>query len=479
MRLIIWMQKLRLPILLIFILSSFSVFAFGSDVSFLGLYMQGQKIGYASYREFKGTLHGKPVKESSSITKISAGLLGSTMTLSSSSTTVSNSAGKLVSMTFDEDSGGRSQTLSALFLAKTVKLTLNNTGTISHVVLPLPHGEITDDPLSGVVLGKMKLGTKKTIFVLDPTTASFVQNTVIFQGKKSVTVRGVPVPSFWVQIIDPRASTDVYVKPNGDLIKIEGAMGIEMIPMSKFDAVAGLGKSKIDLALGSRIVPKPALSTPGSLSDLKIRVTTAGKSSIIPSDPGQSVSGGNGDWTIDIHPVKFDLPSNDTISQASASMAAWTKPDTDIPSDEPRFKNLAKSIVGDTTDVGEAARKIQLWVNGQMTPDASIAVLRNANEVLDSKRGVCRDYSILTATLLRAAGIPARLDTGLVSWDGDFYYHAWDEFYDGKNWIGLDSTTTDAQLSAAHVELARGNVSQAYLAPFLQSPSITILATKY
>ena len=105
-------------------------------------------------------------------------------------------------------------------------------------------------------------------------------------------------------------------------------------------------------------------------------------------------------------------------------------------------------------------------------------MLRDANEVLDSKRGVCRDYAILCATLLRAAGIPTEMATGLVSWDGDFYYHAWVKVFDGVNWIGIDATTSTPQMSAAHVELAVGTVGQVFSAPVLQSATIKVVSTK-
>ncbi|MFX8601193.1 transglutaminase-like domain-containing protein, partial [Acinetobacter baumannii] len=61
----------------------------------------------------------------------------------------------------------------------------------------------------------------------------------------------------------------------------------------------------------------------------------------------------------------------------------------------------------------DAALSIRRYVHGIMQPNAGIGVVRDAREVLTTKEGVCRDYAVLTTTLLRAAGIPARLATGL------------------------------------------------------------------
>ena len=181
---------------------------------------------------------------------------------------------------------------------------------------------------------------------------------------------------------------------------------------------------------------------------------------------------------VSIDPIPFESPAGVTIAEAGKLKPQWIQPDLDVPSNEVRFKKLAQSIVGPTTDVAEAARKIQKWVFSIMTPDASIGVLRNANDVLASKRGVCRDYAILCATICRASGIPAKLVTGLVDWDGDYYYHAWVLYYNGKNWVGLDSTCPDRQMCASHIALAYGSLAKAFQTIFLQNPTMTVVSYK-
>ena len=113
-----------------------------------------------------------------------------------------------------------------------------------------------------------------------------------------------------------------------------------------------------------------------------------------------------------------------------------------------------------------------------MSPNAGIGVLRDASEVLKTKEGVCRDYAILTATILRAANIPARLASGLVYAQEAFYYHAWTEYWDGKRWIGLDSTRPSGKVTAGHVKLAHGSVEEAFLFTFLDKARIQVLNLK-
>lgn len=79
--------------------------------------------------------------------------------------------------------------------------------------------------------------------------------------------------------------------------------------------------------------------------------------------------------------------------------------------------------------------------------------LPNVDEILDSSKGICFDYSALMASMLRSLGIPTKLVTGYVA--PKSLYHAWNEVYiknigwvkvsgsiyfDGKNWSRMDST---------------------------------------
>ncbi len=64
-------------------------------------------------------------------------------------------------------------------------------------------------------------------------------------------------------------------------------------------------------------------------------------------------------------------------------------------------------------------------------------------DTLKNQKGICYDYSSLTASMLRSLDIPTKLMEGKSSYTSE--YHAWNEvFLDGK-WVVVD-TTIDAQL---------------------------------
>jgi transglutaminase-like putative cysteine protease len=128
--------------------------------------------------------------------------------------------------------------------------------------------------------------------------------------------------------------------------------------------------------------------------------------------------------------------------------------------------------------VMDVVRAIHDYVHDLMTPNAGIGVLRDAREILSSHEGVCRDYAILTATLLRAAKVPARVCSGLVYMDGAFYYHAWAEFWDSTQWIGVDSTLEIGELTPGHIKLAHGNVEEAFTFTVLDGVKVNVLEKK-
>jgi transglutaminase-like putative cysteine protease len=83
----------------------------------------------------------------------------------------------------------------------------------------------------------------------------------------------------------------------------------------------------------------------------------------------------------------------------------------------------------------------------------------NALEVLKMKAGDCNEHAVLTAALLRAAGVPAQIETGLVYQNGRFYYHAWNLAYTGR-WVTADAVFNQIPADVTHIRLARGEGGQ-------------------
>ena len=454
-------------------LFALALFVPPAEESYIGLYLKGQKIGYVASKVGPGRLDGVAISRSDSKTVMDMGLLGASMKMVIDSSTWS-AKGRPLRMLFRQESAGRVQTVDARFVGGKVRIAVDNSGEKSQKVLPLPSGPVVDDPLTLMQTSRVKT---MTFWVLDPTTVSFRENSIRVVGPSTVDVKGRKVSAILTEVEDPMATTRFFLDAKGGFVKAEAPMGIEMLPEPKALAMkktAGYTPA-VDIAAATALRTTPPLENPGTLSGLRLKITGRDLSRL-PSDEHQTVTKGDGFWTVDVHPAK--RAPGASIFAARQMKPEWAKPGLNIPSNRPQFVKLARQVVGGRKTVIEAADAVQAWVYAQMTPNAGIGNVRDAAEVLRTKEGVCRDYAVLTAAVLRAAGVPTRLASGLVTWDGTFYYHAWCEVWDGARWIGVDSTTPDAQLAANHVKLADGDVERAFTFTFLDRAKVEVLGTQ-
>lgn len=446
----------------------------------LGLFLQGNRIGRSEYRTSREVVNAVSLRRSDSSTVMDAALLGTPLNMKIDSTTWSDDSGRPVRMTFDMESSGRSQKVDAKFGATDATISISNSGATSTKTIAIPKdAAIVDDPMTELLV-RGTLRKKVSFYVLDPTTVSFIKNSASVQGPASVTVNGLKRKGIAVLIEDPRVSMTAYVDDKGELIKVDGPMGIEMIPESGDPPPPTEGApatTPIDIANATSIPVAKPIDSPSEVMGLKLRLTGRDLSRA-PSDDHQTLKGSGQSWLLDIHPPQLSSSPGLKISEAGAGLPSWTKPGLNIPSDLPRFKSISSALIKGKPRVRDASLAIREYVYEKMRPNAGIGVLRNANEILDTKEGVCRDYAILTATLLRAAGIPAKVSSGLVYYNGRFYYHAWADAWDGKRWIGMDSTVPEDQMSATHIQLATGSVEDAFTFTFLEKAKIEVLEVR-
>lgn len=136
----------------------------------------------------------------------------------------------------------------------------------------------------------------------------------------------------------------------------------------------------------------------------------------------------------------------------------YTKPSDDIQSDNPDIIKLSKEITAGLENDYDKAKAIHDWICDNIWYDMdSYKAHSNYGDTsalgtLNSKKSVCQGYSSLTAALLRASGIPAKLVMGHAlgidsakEWpketiSKDDINHTWVEAYVDSRWISIDAT---------------------------------------
>jgi transglutaminase-like putative cysteine protease len=114
-------------------------------------------------------------------------------------------------------------------------------------------------------------------------------------------------------------------------------------------------------------------------------------------------------------------------------------------SDDPAIVELAHKLVRGATTEAQAVVAILEWVRGNIGYDYTFSLAADALSVYDNRSGVCIGFSQLAVALLRAAEIPARVQTGCALWSlphgGG---HGWIEvYYPDLGWVSSEPQSSE------------------------------------
>lgn len=139
--------------------------------------------------------------------------------------------------------------------------------------------------------------------------------------------------------------------------------------------------------------------------------------------------------------------------------------------------NLAVRIAGNSRDPRVVAERINRWVHDSIAKEITVTV-PSALQVLRDRRGDCNEHTQLYVALARAAGIPARVATGLAYVNGKFYYHAWPEVW-LRDWVAVDPTFGQFPADAAHLRFVSGGLTrQGELLRLVGTLQLEVLGTR-
>jgi transglutaminase-like putative cysteine protease len=230
-------------------------------------------------------------------------------------------------------------------------------------------------------------------------------------------------------------------------------LGISMEKVTRQKAMEEIAAgSSIDFTQISSVPSNVAIDGAEKLSEIKININ--------------GISGAlflNGDRQSFNHNIltitREHLPPSSALrNNIPREISAFLKPSSLIQSGDRQIKMQVGKIIKPADSAEQKARKIIDWVyrNIEKKPVLSVP---NALEVLKNKFGDCNEHAVLTVALLRAAGIPAQMEAGLVYLHGRFYYHAWCVLYLGK-WITADAVFNQFPADVTHIRLVRGDSDQ-------------------
>jgi Transglutaminase-like superfamily len=137
---------------------------------------------------------------------------------------------------------------------------------------------------------------------------------------------------------------------------------------------------------------------------------------------------------LQISQTRFPSASK-TLPSASGE---YLRPNALLQSDDPEVERTARGVAEGELDPWKVAMALQKWTFENMHFDTGIAIAP-ASEVVRDRHGTCMGYSILLASLARAANIPSRLKLGYVYDGGIWGGHAWVEVFIRGKWVAIDA----------------------------------------
>ncbi len=117
-----------------------------------------------------------------------------------------------------------------------------------------------------------------------------------------------------------------------------------------------------------------------------------------------------------------------------------------------RARALAEPSKSEIDKVKAIADWTSKWIEDQIE-DAGSALTG-----MNKRAGNCQTHAKLYTAIARAAGIPTRFVSGLVSQDGaSFLYHSWAESLIDGRWIAVDPTFNQVPADPTHIAFFEGN----------------------
>jgi hypothetical protein len=309
---------------------------------------------------------------------------------------------------------------------------------------------------SAIAAVELKAGNKYAFDIFDPATMGQIPVIIEVIGQEDISIAGSQKSATRVTLNFKGTSQFAWIDESGDVLQEKGMLGIRLEKTTRQDALEGLGRmASADLTELASIPSNVKLTDPDQLATLKFEIRGIADKRIR-LDGGRQIFKKN---TLTVNRESTaHLPDNIELTNLNAFEKVYLQPSAFIQSDHQNIKTLAHKIVANQSNSLEKVQALADWVHRNIEKRPVLS-LPDALSTLENRVGDCNEHAVLFAALARAAGIPCRLEAGLVYLKGRFYYHAWNLVYLGR-WITVDSLFGQIPADVSHIRLVTGSPQQ-------------------
>ena len=418
-----------------------------SEEQWMGVYLNGEKIGYLS-RKISPATEGYTMDEAFRAKMI---VMGKEKVLETLLNADLDKNLKLLSFTARLKADLDIE-LSGNVKGRELSLTINSSGVTTTKEIRLSKEPILNGPAVTRMLRGLKPGSRVSVPVFDPSLMGVEDLELIVSAKEKIMCLGKMREAYKVNGNMKGIEFTTWITEMGEVLREESPAGFLLVKETKEEAIK-IARPSLDLISQAAVPFK--IKLPPDISYLKVRLTGI-------SFKGLDLDGGRQKLIGDVLEINREVIDS-RMKTRNTKIRGKTFDDylnatIFIQSKDPQIKGLAREIIKDEKDPLVAARLIYDWVykNIKKVPTITIPM---ATDVLKTKKGDCNEHTTLFTALARASGIPAKIAVGLIYKDGFFYYHAWPEIYAGQ-WLAVDPTLGQFSADASHIRLITGDIDR-------------------
>ncbi|MBU0987116.1 MAG: transglutaminase-like domain-containing protein [Proteobacteria bacterium] len=310
--------------------------------------------------------------------------------------------------------------------------------------------------LDAVTASGIKPGDEYSLQVFDPATLG--QETVHIRvvGKEDILSMGKTKRATKVLLIFKGITQTAWMGEQGGVLKEKGILGISLERTTRDEALYGLPvESSQDLTMAASIPSNLLIDDARTLVRLDVEIGGIQFDDVDLKGGRQTL---NRNVLRIVKESLADLPAVIETNSLLASEKKYLEPTLFIQSDHPKIKKLTRQIVSAETKPLKKVHKLVDWIQDNIEKRPVLS-LPDALSTLQNRMGDCNEHAVLLAALSRAAGIPAKIEAGLVYLNGRFYYHAWNLLYLGR-WITVDPLFGQIPADVTHIRFSSGSQKQ-------------------
>ena len=298
-------------------------------------------------------------------------------------------------------------------------------------------------------------GKTLRIFSFDPEEMAIKEVKISVLGEEK-TPDGQPALKLRNNLY-PFVDNDIWIDQQGNTLLESVRDGLVITraepPEKLAGFISGMALSKKDLIYDFSLVQiKPPLKQPPArLAGLSAAITGYGDQIPVLSNGSQQVERQQGRVVIATGSLR--KPTDILLKETSE---AYLQPSEGIEATAPEITAKAKELTCNVKTDQERIQALVGWTARWL--EDSIEDGGSALAAFNKRQGNCQTHAKLYTALARAAGIPTRFVSGLVSQDGtSFLYHSWAESLVGGRWVAVDPTFNQVPADPTHLALFEGN----------------------